>query len=148
MALRRPQPRQSKKGGAILPPAPQGNKRGRKPGVPNKHTRLFKEACLLAAECMGLPEVVRDEEGRITELIPTGDDGFFGYMLGMARYDYKEFNKFLLALVPQQKTVRIEDDVREMNYQTPEQIREELLRQGIPEVFLPKLIPSPKDVAS
>jgi hypothetical protein len=66
MALQRPTPkpnRPSLKGGAVLPPTPLGNKRGRKAGTPNKHTRLFKDACLLAAECVGMPEVERNEKG-------------------------------------------------------------------------------------
>jgi hypothetical protein len=47
----------------VLPPTPLGNKRGRKLGTPNKHTRLFKDACLLAA--MHDQPAVRAERSRI-----------------------------------------------------------------------------------
>jgi hypothetical protein len=40
-----------------------GNKVGRKAGVPNRNTTILKDAILLAAECMGLPNVVRNEKG-------------------------------------------------------------------------------------
>jgi hypothetical protein len=52
-------------GGGSLPVAKHGNKFGRKPGIPNRNTKMLKEAIILAAECMGMPEVARNEKGEI-----------------------------------------------------------------------------------
>ena len=53
---------------------------GRPPGGRNKTTNILKEAILLAAETVGMPEVKRNEKGEITEVLETGSRGLVGYL--------------------------------------------------------------------
>jgi hypothetical protein len=49
-------------------------------------------------------------------------------------------------VIPQQVVATIDEHVRNIEYKSPEDIREELIRQGIPEESMPHLIPSPQDM--
>jgi hypothetical protein len=135
-------------GNGELHPVVPGERRGRKPGVPNRMTRVLKELILMAAEHIGRPQIIRDDDGKITECIATGEDGTLGYLVHLGLTEPRVFGGLLRAVLPLQIVARVDENIREVDYQTPEEIRDELLRQGIPEVFLPKLIPSPKDVVS
>ena len=58
---------------------------GRPPGGRNKTTNILKEAILLAAETVGMPEVKRNEKGEITEVLETGSRGLVGYLIRSIR---------------------------------------------------------------
>jgi hypothetical protein len=88
--------------GGLLTPRKRGNKFGRKPGVPNRNTKMLKDAILLAAECMGLPDVVRNDKSEIVKLIRTGKDGLLGYLNHICETDTKMFVYFLARVLPLQ----------------------------------------------
>ena len=58
----------SRGGGTVYPIEPGSRPIGRPPGGRNKTTNVLKEAILLAAETVGLPEIERNAEGVITSI--------------------------------------------------------------------------------
>jgi hypothetical protein len=104
-------------GGGYVRPTKKGEKRGGRPrGVPNKTTRLLKEAILLAAEAHG-------EDGK-------GKDALVGYLKMAARKYPKSFLSLLGRVIPLQVIAQLAPENRV--YRTAEEIREELRRRGIP----------------
>jgi hypothetical protein len=124
-----------KGGGGRITPAKRGNKLGRKPGVPNGTTQMLKDAILLAAECMGMPEVVRNDKGEIIDLIETGEDGLLGYLRYLCKTDVKSFVYLLGRVLPLQVHGRIEAEVR--NYRSIDEIIAEMREEGLHDELLP-----------
>lgn|SRR6185503_3759541 len=69
--------------------------RGREPGVPNKMTRLVRDAIAEAAELVG-------EDGK-------GAGGLVGYMVRLAKFEPKVFGMLLGKLLPLQIQAKILD---------------------------------------
>jgi hypothetical protein len=69
-----------------LPDKPRSMPPRRKKGVPNKTTRILKEAILVAAECEG-------NDGK-------GKQGLVGYLRGVARKHPKEYTHLLGKVLP------------------------------------------------
>jgi len=84
--------------GDVPPPNPHGHSRK---GVPNKTTRILKEAILLAAEQVG-------EDGK-------GHDGLTGYLRMLAVKEPRAFSNLLQRVLPLQVNARIavEDMLRD-----------------------------------
>ena len=85
---------------------------GRKAGVPNKKTRLLKEALLIAAEAAG------NKKGR---------DGAASYFEWAAIKQPASFMALLGRLIPQQ----LETSHTEIEYRSVDEIRQELTRRGV-----------------
>src|SRR6516164_2482006 len=77
--------------GNVPPPDPHGHSRK---GVPNKTTRILKEAILLAAEQVG-------EKDR------GGKDGLTGYLRYLAREEPRAFSNLLQRVLPLQVNARV-----------------------------------------
>jgi len=113
----------------VVPLNSKGNRRGRfgKPGIPNpgkprgsinKHTRILKDAIMLAAELEG-------EDGE-------GKGKLTGYMRKVAREDLRAFCMLLGRVIPlqvEQKTV--DDTPKSTTYRSVEDVKLELASRGI-----------------
>jgi hypothetical protein len=67
-------------------------KRGRPPGIPNKHTAMLRDAILMAAEIVG-------QDGR-------GKDGLLGYLTTCAMRYPKQYLSVMARVLPYQVTVQ------------------------------------------
>jgi hypothetical protein len=108
---------------------------GRRPGVPNKTTRVLKEAGILAAEIVGFPKFKRDKYG---DIVPgsaqaTGKDGLIGYLTFLALHEPRVYLGFLGRLLPLQINAHFDSQADDSSPLSPEELRDELRRRGLPE---------------
>jgi len=87
------------RGGELTPFEPGERRVGRPAGVPNKTTRVLKEAGILAAEIVGFPKFKRDKYGDIVpgSVQATGKDGLIGYLAFVALNEPRAYLGFLGA---------------------------------------------------
>jgi len=95
----------------------QKGNRGRAVGSTNKHTRVLREAILLAAELEG-------QDGK-------GKGKIVGYMRRMANEDMKAFATLLRAVIPLQIETRGSEEKAEVTYHSVDDVRRELASRGI-----------------
>jgi hypothetical protein len=86
-------------------------------GSTNKHTRVLREAILLAAELEG-------QDGK-------GKGKVVGYMRRMASEDMKAFATLLRAVIPLQIETRTNEEKAEVTYHSVDDVRRELASRGI-----------------
>ena len=89
---------------------------GRQAGVPNKNTRLLREAVLLAAAAAGSE---------------TAKDGLFRYLKKVAKNKPAVFVPLLGRMLPLQVESQ-QPSKTEVTYRGVEEIRQELIRRGVP----------------
>jgi hypothetical protein len=157
MARERKKISSSKGGGEVLAGSDKSEKRGRKPGVPNKISRARKEMLLLAAENIGFPhEEYTDEldkDGNPTghrvllARTKTGKDGLLGYLEHLGLTDQKTFAGLLGRIIPQQINVKSDNENNQnkhKRFKHSDELRDELIARGVPESMLPpRLLPPP-----
>jgi hypothetical protein len=94
---------------------------GRQHGTPNKNTRVLREAVLLAAAAAG-------NEG--------GNDGLFQYLKKVAKKRPAIFFPLLARLLPLQIESQ-ETANMQVTYRSAAEVRDELLRRGVPVNLMP-----------
>lgn len=121
--------------GNFRPPV-RGERRspGRPAGIPNKMTRVIKEAALLAAEVSGKPKWVeekRNADGSVTKAHWEWDgaEGLVGYMIYLAQNEAPTFTSSILSkIIPMQITTKSDDDD---DYESMEDVADALRRKGM-----------------
>ena len=123
------------RGGKLTPFEPGERRVGRPAGAPNKTTRILKEAGILAAEIVGFPRFKRNKHGDILSgsVQATGKDGLVGYLTFVALNEPRAYLGFLGRLLPLQINAHFDGQVDHNRELTPEELREELRRRGLPE---------------
>ncbi len=108
----------------------KGNTYGRetsRKGVPNKTTRILKDALLLAAEQVGdISGIAREDLSE--EGIEHGKDGLVGYLRWAAKCEPKAFLHILGKLIPVQMKV---DSVTQTVYQSVEELQHDVAARGL-----------------
>jgi hypothetical protein len=100
---------------------------------------MLKEAGILAAEIAGFPKFKRDKHGDIVpgSVQATGKEGLVGYLTFVALHEPRAYLGFLSRLLPLQINAYFDGQVDHNRKLTPEEVREELRRRGLPEhIFL------------
>ena len=95
----------------------KGDGRPRRNGAGLKHTRLLREAILLAAELEG-------EDGK-------GKGKLTGFMRKVAREDIRAFCSLLGRVIPLQVETRAHEMKEEVTYHNIDDVRRELAHRGI-----------------
>ena len=126
---------------------------GRKPGVPNKLPRVIKEMLLLAAEDIGFPCDVYEDEMRdgvktgkrfLVSRTMTRKDGLRGYLQHLGLTDQKTFAGLLGRIIPTQINMKV-DDTQPVRLMTIDDVIENMKAKGIPKQFWPqKLLEPPR----
>jgi hypothetical protein len=102
---------------------------GRKKGTPNVVTKDLKIAIIDAAERLG-------SDGK-------GKDGLVGYLMALAAGEPRTFGALLRALLPLQIAPKPDDTITTFR-RSAEEIREELIKRGVPASLLQ--LPKPRHV--
>ena len=134
------------RGGELTPFEPGERRVGRRAGVPNKINRILKEAGILAAEIVGFPAFERDKYGNLVpgSLRATGKDGLIGYLTFIALNEPRAYLNFLGRLLPLPISAHFDGQVDDSRQLSPEELREELHRRGLPEHILGIDLPQPE----
>ena len=106
----------------------KGNRlQGSRKGVPNKTTRILKDALILAAEACGdLSGIYRED---LSEMgIEHGEQGLVGYLKWVAKVHPKSFISILAKLLPIQHRV---DSFSETVYRSVEELQHEVSQRGL-----------------
>ena len=90
---------------------------GRRIGSPNLTTKVVREAAIMAAAIVG-------QDGR-------GKDGLVGYLVGAARKNPVPFLSLLGKCIPVEVKATAAQELVNVKYETVEEIREALLKEGI-----------------
>jgi phage gpG-like protein len=121
------------------PPGP-----GRKAGIPNRITRVIKEAALLAFEQCGEPRMtetlivgvdgkpVLKADGTPMMKVTfewTGNDGLVGYIRHVAKHDYKAAMSLLAKILPLQIVATKHSD-DEDEYESVDDVLDALRKKG------------------
>lgn len=91
---------------------------GRKKGQQSKHTRLLKEATLMAAELEG-----SDRKGR---------DGLVGYLRWLSRAEPNAYVRLLEKILPMQVNVKTEEGSAPKVYRSHDELALRLQERGLP----------------
>jgi hypothetical protein len=124
--------------GGALTPFERGKLGGRPPGMQNKVTRILKDAILLAADRAGMPEEVRDDEGKIIEIRP-GPGGLDDFLLYCALNHTKAYMTLLGRGLPLQINTRIEAEPAVV-YESVEQVRRIIVERGLDKLLRPDVV--------
>jgi hypothetical protein len=104
-----------------LRPIKKGERRGRKPGKPNKTTRILKDALLMAAELEG------DYHYRKRQI--QENDGLVGFLRWAARKELPSFLSLLGRVLPMQVKMNTEQAVV---YRSLEEIQHDIDELNVP----------------
>ena len=98
-------------------------------------------ASLAAALAKAQAELVNPETGRslVTKADGKGKDGLVGYLMALAAVEPRTFGALLRALLPLQIAPKYDDMI---TFRSSEELREELIKQGVPASFL--TLPRPR----
>lgn len=104
---------------------------GRVRGTPNKHTRLLKDATLLAAELEGdVGLQTKDVKKMYAETDPEAAKrgGLVGYLRWLARTEPTAFVSLLNKIIPTQIKI---DGFTQTVYESVEEVQDDLAKQGL-----------------
>jgi hypothetical protein len=128
------------KNGGELEPLARGEHKGRAKGTPNKVTSLIKETAISACVKVGTPRRAYDEDGKFIGWMPTGEGGLEGYFMHVACINEGAMIGLLGKILPQQVNVKRDEVVRRVT-RTAVEVREELIRRGVPQSMIPLPMP-------
>jgi hypothetical protein len=135
----------AKNGGELEPASVASKHRGRVKGTPNKVTSLIKETALSALEKVGRPRKAFNKQGKFIGWMPTGQGGLEGY-IHVACINESAMMGLLGKILPQQVNVKSDGTVTHV-LRTTAEVREELMRRGVPQSMIPLRLPPGRESA-